>query len=107
MCMDASVAFINADMRSKMTFASLPGDYMFKFEMKGEKQTVIKTKPFTLTSPYETALNKSKDENPPFAPGCDELRDFSICSILARIVQKNHFNVDVTTLFSKPGFAGA
>lgn len=83
----------------------LAGDYMFKFEMKGEKQTVIKTKPFTLTSPYETALNKSKDENPPFAPGCDELRDFSICSILARIVQKNHFNVDVTTLFSKPGFA--
>jgi len=83
----------------------LAGDYMFKFEMKGEKQTVMKSKPFTLTSPYETALNNSRDAHPPFAAGSDELRDFSICSILARIVQKNHFNVDVTTLFSKPGFA--
>lgn len=83
----------------------LAGEYMFKFELKDEKPTVAKnTRQFTLTSPYESALNSGREAHPPFAPGSDELRDFSICSILARIVHKNHFDVDVSTLFPKPGY---
>jgi hypothetical protein len=73
----------------------LAGEYTFKFELmydKGsmissDKGTTVKTVPFTVASPYETALKSSHKHfgaDSILAPSGDELK--VRCSVLKRIV---------------------